>query len=82
MSFKPIPNLNGTQADFAGSITMSGLTVATQSWVSSQNYLTSETDDQTLQEILDATPSATGTINVDAFSGVSGVLDEIGRAHV
>ena len=39
--------------------------------------LSTETDDQTLQEILDATPSATGTINVDAFSGVSGVLDVI-----
>jgi len=77
MSFKPIPNLSGTQANFTGSITMAGATVATQSWVSSQNYLTSETDDQTLQEILDATPSATGTINVDAFSGVSGVLDVI-----
>jgi hypothetical protein len=74
MSFKPIPNLNGTQADFAGSITMSGLTVATQSWVSSQNYLTSETDDQTLDEVLAQGNTSTRDISVANISG-SGVFN-------
>ncbi len=71
MSFKPIPNLSGTQANFTGSITIAGLTVATQSWVSSQNYLTSETDDQTLDEVLaQGNVSASGiTVGSSTISG-------------
>ena len=71
MSFKPIPNLSGTQADFTGGITIAGATVATQSWVSSQNYLTSETDDQTLDEVLaQGNVSASGiTVGSSTISG-------------
>jgi hypothetical protein len=69
--------------DVTGEITMGGETVLTgitsAEIIDALGYtpLSTETDDQTLQEILDATPSATGTINVDVFSGVSGVLDVI-----
>jgi hypothetical protein len=66
-----------------GDITMGGNVVltgiASGEVIDALGYtpLSTEADDQTLQEILDATPSATGTINVDVFSGVSGVLDVI-----
>jgi len=60
-----------------GNIVLTGITSGDITGALGYTPLSSETDDQTLQEILDATPSATGTINVDVFSGVTGVLDVI-----
>ena len=54
------------------SVQITGSTAATQAWVSSQNYISSQTDDQTLDEVLAQGGTSTRSMSVGTLTASGG----------